>query len=116
LGSGVALVAYAIAALLNDHRLGVVEQAVEQGRGQGAVIVADFRPLLEAVRGNHGGAALVALTDHLEQAVGSELVDREIPQFVDLCGDPHKSMHWVITHEFWRVGFNGRGMLPWENS
>jgi hypothetical protein len=51
------LVAPAIAAALNDLRFGVLEQAVEQGRGQGAVIVEDFRPLLEgAVGGNDGGS------------------------------------------------------------
>ena len=61
-----------------------MEQAVEQGGGQGAVVVEDLRPLLEgAVGGNDGGAALVALTDHLEQGVGAELVDRQIAQLVD---------------------------------
>jgi hypothetical protein len=41
------LVAHAITAAFDDDGLGVMQQAVEQGRGQGAIVVEDFRPLLE---------------------------------------------------------------------
>jgi hypothetical protein len=43
------------------------------------------------VAGNDRRAALIALADDLEEAIGAELIDRQIPQFVDLCGAPHKS-------------------------
>ena len=60
--SGVALVAHAIAAALDDHRLGVMQQAVEQGGDQRAVIVEDFRPLFE-------GAVLCTVRSYAEKAI-----------------------------------------------
>ena len=48
----------------------MVEKAVEDGGGDGAVAVEDCRPLLESfVGGEHDGAALVALED-LRRAIG----------------------------------------------
>ena len=46
-GSGFDAVAHAVAGSLDDHRLGVMQEAVEQGGGQGAVVVEDLGPLLE---------------------------------------------------------------------
>ena len=62
----------------------MVEQAVEQGRSQGAVVVEDLGPLLEGTIGrNHRRAPLVAVADHLEQGIGAELIDWQVAQLVD---------------------------------
>ena len=74
----------AIALAFDAHGLGVMQQAVEQGRGENSVVVEDAGPLLiDAVRSDQSGTALIAMADDLEQAIGAELVDREIAQFVD---------------------------------
>ena len=60
----------------DDDGIDVMEDAVEDGGGQGAVVVEDLRPVLvDAVGGDHHRSALVALADDLEQEVGAELVD-----------------------------------------
>jgi hypothetical protein len=51
-----------MAAAPDDHRRGVMQQAVAQGRGQRAVIVEDFRPLLE-------GAVLCTVRSYAEKAI-----------------------------------------------
>jgi hypothetical protein len=56
------LVAHAIAATLDDHGLGMMEQAVEQGGGQRAVVVEDLRPLFE-------GAILCTVRSYAEKAI-----------------------------------------------
>ena len=60
-----------------------MQEAVEQRGGERGVVVEDFGPGFERPIGAHqDGAALVALGDDLEQQVGAELVDGEIPDFV----------------------------------
>ena len=66
------LVLRAVALALDSDGLGMVQQPVQQGRGEHGVVVG----------GNQGGAALVAVADDLEQAVGAELVNWELAQFV----------------------------------
>ena len=88
-GSGVWLLAHAIGRSPDDDRLGMMQQAVEQGGSEGAVVVEDLWPLLErAILRNDCRAALIALADDLEEAIGAKLIDREIAQFVDAeeCG------------------------------
>ena len=54
----------------------MVEQAVEQRRGEDGIVVEDAGPVLVDPVGRHQrGATLVAVADDLEQAVGAELVD-----------------------------------------
>ena len=66
----------AVALAFDQNGLGVVQQAVQEGRGQGGVVVEDACPLLVAsVGGQQRGASFVAVADDLEQAVGAELVD-----------------------------------------
>ena len=74
----------AVALALDHDGLDVVQQPIQECRGQGGVVVEDPGPLLVwTVRRQQRGAALVAVTDDLEQAVGAELVDRQIAQLVD---------------------------------
>ena len=75
----------------------MVEKAIEDGGGDGAVAVEDCRPLLEGfVGGEHDGAALVALADDLEEQVRAALIDGKITELVELCGAPHN----LINVEF----------------
>ena len=73
----------------------MVEQAVEQRRGDYGVLVEDADPVfVDSVGGHQGGATLVAVADDMEQAVGAELVDGQVPA----CDD----------------GASSAGALPWH--
>ena len=62
----------------------MVEQAVEDGGGQGGIVDEDLGPVLEhAIGGDCEGAAFVSLADDLEQQVGAGFVDGEIAEFVE---------------------------------
>ena len=62
----------------------MVEQPVEDGGGQGRIVVEDLGPVLEyAIGGDRDRGAFVALADDLEQQVGPGLVDGEIAEFVE---------------------------------
>jgi len=62
----------------------VVEHAVENGGGDGDIAIEDVCPFLEGLVGNDdGGAALIAVAEDLEEQVGAELVDGQVPEFID---------------------------------
>lgn len=62
----------------------MVEQPVEQRRGQRGVVVEDLGPvLIGAIGRDDERAVLIALADDLEQQVRAELVDGEVAQLVD---------------------------------
>ena len=62
----------------------MVEEAVEDGRGDGGVTVEDGGPLLEGlIGGEDDGTAFVAGTNDLEQKIGSALVDGQVADFVE---------------------------------
>src|SRR5215472_5521134 len=78
------LIFHAEAPAFDDDRLGVVQDPVEDGGGQRAVIIEDLRPVLVgAVGGDHHRRALVALADDLEEQIGAELVDGQVAELVD---------------------------------
>jgi hypothetical protein len=53
---------------LNDYGFDVVQEPVQHGAGQGAVIVEDFGPVfIRLVGGQQDGALLVTLADDLEE-------------------------------------------------
>ena len=61
-----------------------MQQAVQQRRGLHAVAVEDAGPLaVDRVRRDQRGAALVAVAQDLEQAVGAGLVDGQVAELVD---------------------------------
>ena len=75
-GSGLDAVLHAVALALNNDRFGMMQDAVENGRGERGVVVEDGRPLLEdLVGGQHDGALFVALADNLEEQVRPAIVD-----------------------------------------
>lgn len=57
---------HSVTGSLDDRGFVVVEEAVENGAGDGAVVVEDAGPLLEGLVGAHDeGTTLVALPDDL---------------------------------------------------
>lgn len=83
-GSGLDTVLHAVAWSLDEHGLGVVQEAVEECRSQGGIVVEDLRPVFVGTIGRHDGAALlVALADDLKQQIRAGLVDGQIAQFIE---------------------------------
>ena len=77
-------VLHAVTLAFDDYGFGVVQDAVEDGRGRGAVIVEDRRPVLvDLVGGQHDGPAFVAPADDLEEQVGPAPVDGQVAEFID---------------------------------
>ena len=66
-----------------QNGFGVMEEAVEHGGGDGAVVIEDGRPLLEGfVGGQRDRTPFVTLADDLEEKIGAVLVNRQIADFV----------------------------------
>ena len=83
-GSGIDAVFHAVALALDDDGLGVVDDAVEEGGGEGGVIVEDGGPVLVGlIGGQEDRAAFVAVAHDLEEQVGAAFIDGQIAQFVD---------------------------------
>jgi hypothetical protein len=83
-GSCFDAVLHAVAFALDGDGFGVVEEAVEDGGSEGAVIVKDRRPFLELlVCGQDDGAAFISVTDDLEEQVGTFFIDGQVTEFVD---------------------------------
>ena len=62
----------------------MVQQPVEQGRVRRGVLVEDAGPVLvDSVRRNQRCTSLAAVADDLEESVDAELVDGQIPKFVN---------------------------------
>jgi hypothetical protein len=75
---------------LDDDGLSPVQHAVEDGRSHAGIVVEDFRPALERLVGrDDDGAAFIALANDLEEQVGGDLVEREIPELDELCSAKH---------------------------
>ena len=80
------LVFHAIAAALDQDRLGMVEEAIQHGRGNRAVVGKDRRPLFEGFVGRQNDRApFVTLADHLEKQIGAALVDGQVSDLIELC-------------------------------
>lgn len=78
------LIFHPVTFALDEHRFGVVQEAVEQCRGERAVVVEDFGPVLKhAIGCNDCRTAFIARADDLKEAVGAEFVDGEIAELVN---------------------------------
>ena len=61
----------------------MMEQAIQDSGGKGAVVVKYLRPLFEdAVWRNNQEATLISVADNLEEQVSASLVDGQVSQFV----------------------------------
>ena len=68
-----------------------VGEAVDDGLGE-AGVGEDLGPLAERqVGGDDQAAAFVAFGEDLEDEFGGAVGQREVAEFVDLCGHPHRS-------------------------
>ena len=75
-----------IALALDDDGFSVVQEAIQDGGGDGRVVVEDAWPVLVGlIGGNDCRALLVAAADDLEQQIRAGFVDGKISQFVQLC-------------------------------
>ncbi len=82
-GLRVVTVLHPVTRSLDYDIFGVVEEAVEDGGGDGAIVVENRGPLLEGLVGGHDeGPSLVALTDDLEEEIGAVLIDGEVTNLV----------------------------------
>jgi len=78
------LIFHSIAFPLDYQGVGVMQQAVQNGAGQGAVVVKDLGPVFIGLVGReHDGTAFLALADDLEEQVGPGFVDGQIADFID---------------------------------
>jgi len=70
------LIFHSIAGALNDDGISMMQEAVQDGGSDGAVIVKNGGPLFKGfVRGQNDGTAFVTLADDLEEQVGAMLID-----------------------------------------
>ena len=75
---------HSVTGAFDEDRLCVVQDTVEDGRGQRGVVVEDVRPVLVCLIGrDHGGAMFVALAEHLKKQIRAEFVDRQVSELVD---------------------------------
>jgi hypothetical protein len=67
----------------NDDGVGVMQQPIQDGGGQDAVMVENLGPILKGtVRGNDASASFIAQRDDLEEQVGASLINGQIAKFV----------------------------------
>src|SRR5215831_7656203 len=61
----------------------MMQQPIQNGGGQGAIMVEDRGPLLESTVGGHDERPLfIAQADHLEEQIGARLVNGQIAELV----------------------------------
>ena len=73
----------AVAPSFNLNQLRMMGEPVDDGGGDG-VIMEDLPPIFEGpVRCKNHGALLIAGGNHLEEQVGTPLVKRKVPHFID---------------------------------
>ena len=78
------MVFHAEALALDDDGFGVMEETIEDGGGDAAVVVEDGGPVFVRLVGrDDGGTAFVTLADDLEEEVGAGLVEGQVPQFIE---------------------------------
>ena len=61
----------------------MMQHSIQDGAGQGGVVVEDFTPFLIGLVGGEDGAGFfIAATYHLEKEVSSGLVDGNVAHFI----------------------------------
>jgi hypothetical protein len=73
------LILHAVTFPVDYHGFSMVQEPVQNGAGQGAVVVEDFGPVfIRLVGGQQDGALLVTLADDLEKQVRAGFVDGQV--------------------------------------
>jgi hypothetical protein len=73
------LILHAVTFPVDYHGFSMVQEPVQNGAGQGAVVVEDFGPVfIRLVGGQQDGALLVTLADDLEEQVRAGFVDGQV--------------------------------------
>jgi len=87
------------------HDDAVVQEPVQQADG-GGVLGQEPAPLVEGpVRADGERAPFVGCGDEPEQQLGAGVVEWREPDFVDLCGHPHRSIYAdPATMPAWAAG------------
>ena len=71
------LIFHAITPAFHDHGFGVVQETVQHGACQGAVVVEDFWPVFIGLIGRDDGrTSFVPLAEDLEEQIGAGFIDR----------------------------------------
>ncbi len=79
----VGVLAHAVAVATDVDDVTVVEQAIDERSGHD-LVAQDLAPLLEPLVGRqHGGCALIAPVDELEEEHRAGLTDRQVADLVD---------------------------------
>src|SRR5436190_7317104 len=61
-----------------------MQQAVQNGRGDGGIVIEDTGPVFVGlVGGNNGGALFVAAADDLEEEIGPDFINRQVAQLIE---------------------------------
>ena len=67
----------------DDNGIGMMQQPIQNGRGQGAIVVEHLGPLLEGpVRGHDGCPLFIAQADDLEKQVRAGFVYGQVSELV----------------------------------
>jgi hypothetical protein len=73
------MVLHSVAFSVNEDGLCMVQEAIQDGGSEGAVVIEDLRPVFErTVRSDNDGTLLVAQTDDLEEEIGAVLIDGQV--------------------------------------
>jgi hypothetical protein len=82
-----------VAVAFEADDVGVVDETVDHGGGDG-VVAEDLAPAAErGVGGDVDAGGLVAGGDELEEQVGGLGLERDVADLVDLCGHRHRSTY-----------------------
>ena len=82
-----------VAGAFHGEDVGVVDDAVDHGGGDGLVSEHCAPAGERQVGGQDQGGVLVAGGDELEEQVGGVLLEGQVADFVELCGHPHRSTY-----------------------
>lgn len=88
---------------LDDYGIRMMEEAVEDGGGEGGVVIEDGRPVFEGfIGGEDDGTAFITLADDLEEEVCAVLVNGKVSDLVQDQGGGRE-----IFFEFWFEAMSG---------
>ena len=78
------LILHPVTPAFDYYRFGVVQEPVQHGAGQGAVVVEDFRPVFIGLVGRDDGrSGLIPLAEDLEEQISADFIDWQISKFID---------------------------------